>query len=172
MSIIHPTLAPPDTNSRFAKVKHWARLCQEPDHHPECDSYRRIPQLKPTRLLQVSTNEPVTIRLVTTEAEAEYTYVTLSHRWGTEPYLEPPKLSEHITAIQQGWISAAQLKAGIAVQTLPKLFRDAIDIIRECDLAYIWIDSLCIIQDQVDGKNPDWQNESRKMGDIYAGGLL
>jgi hypothetical protein len=33
---------------------------------------------------------------------------------------------------------------------------------------YIWIDSLCIIQDQQE----DWQIESSKMGDVYRNSLF
>ena len=54
---------------------------------------------------------------------------------------------------------------GIAVSTLPKTFQDAITITRQLSLQYLWIDSLCIIQE---GDNfEDWARESSMMGSVY-----
>ncbi|KAG6362451.1 hypothetical protein INS49_010681 [Diaporthe citri] len=56
------------------------------------------------------------------------------------------------------------------------MFEKAFEIVRVCGLRYVWIDSLCIIQDTVkkEGKdfNEDWESDAAKMGDIYAGGAL
>ena len=46
---------------------------------------------------------------------------------------------------------------------LSKTFQDAIVLTRNLGYQYIWIDSLCIIQDD----EVDWQIESSKMADIY-----
>ncbi|KAH7370060.1 hypothetical protein BKA65DRAFT_386907, partial [Rhexocercosporidium sp. MPI-PUGE-AT-0058] len=43
--------------------------------------------------------------------------------------------------------------------TLPATFRDAVVITRLLGVKYLWIDSLCIIQDQLS----DWEHESAKM---------
>jgi len=51
---------------------------------------------------------------------------------------------------------------------LPPAFRDAIDIARRLDVRYLWIDSLCIIQDD----QLDWQTESARMSTIYQQALL
>ncbi|KPM39859.1 hypothetical protein AK830_g6698 [Neonectria ditissima] len=52
---------------------------------------------------------------------------------------------------------------GIMLSSLPRTFRDAVSIARRLGLRYLWIDSLCIIQDSV----KDWEIESSKMADIY-----
>jgi hypothetical protein len=53
---------------------------------------------------------------------------------------------------------------GIADSELCKTFKDAIIIAKHLGLQYIWIDSLCIVQD-----NPeDWQRESAKMSSVYG----
>jgi hypothetical protein len=52
---------------------------------------------------------------------------------------------------------------GISTCDLPQIFRDAIYITRELGSQYIWIDSLCIVQDSV----ADWEEESAKMGTYY-----
>jgi hypothetical protein len=56
----------------------------------------------------------------------------------------------------------ANLK-GIPWDALPATFQDAIDFTRRLGLQYIWIDSMCIIQD--DAK--DWDEQSSLMADIY-----
>ncbi|PQE11538.1 heterokaryon incompatibility protein [Rutstroemia sp. NJR-2017a BVV2] len=43
--------------------------------------------------------------------------------------------------------------------------QDAVKIARSLGIFYIWIDSLCIIQDS----DEDWKAEAAKMGDVYAG---
>ncbi|KAH9210485.1 hypothetical protein DL95DRAFT_258640, partial [Leptodontidium sp. 2 PMI_412] len=49
--------------------------------------------------------------------------------------------------------------------TLSQTFRDAIDITRYLGLRYLWIDSLCIVQDDAE----DWATESSLMSDVYSG---
>jgi hypothetical protein len=50
---------------------------------------------------------------------------------------------------------------------LPKTFRQAFKVTRDLGGRFIWIDSLCIIQDSVE----DWRNESSLMTHIYSYGL-
>ena len=46
---------------------------------------------------------------------------------------------------------------------MPATFRDAVTVTRDLGLRYLWIDSLCIIQDD----DQDWEAESAKMGSIF-----
>jgi hypothetical protein len=52
---------------------------------------------------------------------------------------------------------------GLLLSSIPKTFRDAIEIARFCEFEYIWINSLCIIQDSKE----DWEIESAVMGQVY-----
>jgi hypothetical protein len=63
-------------------------------------------------------------------------------------------------------ISALSLE--ISPQQLPKTFADAIEITRNLGVDYIWIDSLCIIQDDED----DWRRETALMEHVYGGSYL
>jgi hypothetical protein len=47
---------------------------------------------------------------------------------------------------------------GENLESLPKTFRDSIQVTRALGYKYIWIDSLCIIQ-----STADWERESVKM---------
>jgi hypothetical protein len=79
------------------------------------------------------------------------TYTALSHRWGT---------SRHLTATTR---TLEELKLGISTNLLPRTFRDAVYATRRLGVDFLWIDALCIIQDD----KADWQRESRAMGDIF-----
>ncbi|KAJ4253945.1 hypothetical protein NW762_010344 [Fusarium torreyae] len=47
---------------------------------------------------------------------------------------------------------------------LPKTFVDAIQVARALGIPYIWIDSLCIVQDSPE----DWKHEASRMAQVYA----
>jgi hypothetical protein len=57
---------------------------------------------------------------------------------------------------------------GMALNDMPQTFQDAVIITRKLGYRYLWIDSLCIIQDSV----ADWQTESVKMAGIYSNAVL
>ncbi|KAK0704849.1 heterokaryon incompatibility protein-domain-containing protein, partial [Lasiosphaeris hirsuta] len=86
-------------------------------------------------------------------------YATLSHCWGP-PTSKPPLRTTKFNQIGHS--------KGIALATLTLNFLDAVLICRKLGLDYIWIDSLCIIQDD----SADWEAEAAKMADIYRGSYL
>ncbi|KAL1602489.1 hypothetical protein SLS60_005905 [Paraconiothyrium brasiliense] len=78
-------------------------------------------------------------------------YAALSHRWGDEQPLR--LLKENLDSFRKS----------IEWSKLPKTFQDAIVFARKLGIEYIWIDSLCIIQDSKE----DWFEQSGKMAGIY-----
>jgi hypothetical protein len=56
----------------------------------------------------------------------------------------------------------------ISSHDLPIVFQQAILVARKLSIKYIWIDSLCIIQDS----QSDWELESAKMCDYYRNSYL
>ena len=62
-------------------------------------------------------------------------YIALSHCWGT---------AQHFTTEKK---TLAERLSGMSWAVLPKTFRDAIFLTRKLGIRFIWIDSLCIIQD-------------------------
>lgn len=83
-------------------------------------------------------------------------YVTLSHCWGA------PSL-RIIRLIRENEV--AFMTDGIPLKALPLTFRQAIDFARRLseDIRYIWIDSLCILQDDLE----DWEREGLQMYSVY-----
>jgi hypothetical protein len=57
--------------------------------------------------------------------------------------------------------------AGIPTTCLLKTFQDAIAITRQLSVSYIWIDSMCIFQDNPD----DWHKEAASMFEVYSHSL-
>lgn len=55
-------------------------------------------------------------------------------------------------------------RSGIDIRETPQTFVDAVTIARRLGLRYLWIDSLCICQDDVS----DWARESSRMADVYS----
>lgn len=53
---------------------------------------------------------------------------------------------------------------GIDVHNMPATFQDAIYVVKKLGIRYIWIDALCIVQDDQD----DWEAESVAMCDVFA----
>ena len=58
--------------------------------------------------------------------------------------------------------------ARIPFAALPRSYQDAVIVARGLQVRYIWIDSLCIIQDSA----ADWKQEASRMSSIYKGSLV
>jgi hypothetical protein len=81
-------------------------------------------------------------------------YITLSHCWGGD--------TSGILKTTRATIDERLL--GFEMESLPQNFRDAIVMTRKLRVRYLWIDSLCIIQDS----REDWEQESAVMGEVYS----
>ncbi|KAG8666783.1 hypothetical protein FPOAC2_11908 [Fusarium poae] len=114
----------------------------------------------PSRILDLEAlDDPNKIRLLQTTSEEEYgSYVTLSYCWGSDPTFHVrtthSTMSSHLNSIE--------------VDNLPQTYKDAIKITRHLGIRFLWIDSLCICQDDVE----DWARESAAMQQVYAGAYL
>jgi hypothetical protein len=61
-----------------------------------------------------------------------------------------------------------QFMERIPSTALSKTFLDAMNIARKLEIQYIWIDSLCIIQDD----RNDWEEEGSLMSSVYGGSTV
>jgi len=126
--------------------------------HKTCSVGLEGSSLRPSRLINVGLPaNPDTCRICLFEKLPITTsYLTLSHCWGS--YNIPKLKNSNLTSLQQqlDW------------NTLPLTFKQAINVTYQLGFQYIWIDSLCIIQDDL----TDWKREGSKMGDIYRNSTL
>jgi hypothetical protein len=108
--------------------------------------------LLPTRILLLKEKKgKISLKLHVAPGERGI-YAALSHRWG----------GDDIIKLTQGRLRKFQ--RGIKFQKLPETFQDAARVALGLGIQYLWIDSLCIIQDS----ETDWLMEAGRMGDVYA----
>ena len=82
--------------------------------------------------------------------------MALSHCWGNS-------MTKVLTTD-----SLHEMEQVIPMGSLPRNFRDAITIARLLTIDFLWIDSLCIIQDSI----ADWREQSAKMVDVYKNSTI
>jgi hypothetical protein len=155
---------PADWVSSLRCAKRWLFECSE--NHTKCRSHPHSIQqrsLQPTRLIEIGQPEPHMVRLrlcledfIHKQVSTCPRYATLSHCWGSTESL---KLTS---------ASFQRLRDGISITDLAKTFQDAIFTARSLDIGFLWIDSLCILQDS----KHDWQHESALMSEVYRNGIL
>jgi hypothetical protein len=61
-----------------------------------------------------------------------------------------------------------ELEAELPLSLLPETIRDTVTVTRKLKVPYLWVDSLCIVQDDSDDKD----EELGKMADIYQRAVL
>lgn len=153
------------------QIESWLRECV--DEHSKCGTalcgeiIEKDPETSsldrsalPLRVLDVgSVDSPLVKLIVTAPTTPAAPYVALSHCWG------PPDKQP----LRTTWDTFMEhTRSGIPMVRLPRTFVDAVCITRGLGIRYLWIDSLCIVQDS----RSDWEAESQKMGSIYEGATL
>ena len=139
--------------SCIRQIQSWINTCT--NNHEMCKLYRDKIPWRPTRLLDVHADPITYIQLITSKEavfEKDEGYLTLSHCWGAK--------GQPITLLAS---NLEALKQGVELSALPKTFQNAVYVTRGLRYRYLWIDSLCIIQDDT----RDWQQESMTMADVY-----
>ncbi|KAF4497862.1 HET-domain containing protein [Fusarium agapanthi] len=129
-----------------------AQMLECSTKHESCKKQLESPL--PTRVISVGSSD-IDIRLVELK-DVPAQYVTLSHCWGGKQPLRT------VTA------NIKDMKRSIDINSLPIVFQQAIQIVRALNIEYVWIDSLCIIQDS----KSDWELESLQMCDYYENSFL
>ncbi|ETS74973.1 hypothetical protein PFICI_13457 [Pestalotiopsis fici W106-1] len=143
----------PDTNTPevFELARLWLDCCSR---HDSCDAQKDTPL--PTRLVELTGDLELPLRLCVTKENWRGKYVSLSHCWGKE--LPFRTTSDNIDSLIKGF----------KVELLPQSFRDAVTLTWELGFKYLWIDALCIIQ----GNLEDWARESAAMTQVYYNATL
>lgn len=136
------------------QVQRWLRRCSAT--HPKCGSIGLDVPL-PTRLIDVESG----LRLVETK-DMHGRYVCLSHCWGNQ---DPTTAKQTFKTTKKNLSSSLK---NIDFTSLPRTFTDAIIFTRKLRLKYLWIDSICIIQDD----EGDWRHEASLMANIYENAVL
>ena len=166
-SLNHP-LVPEDTRNKDTTgseahvnlAMEWIKRCNE-SHN--CYNSNDSGNWLPKRLVEIKLlenreySENVLLRLVTTATlTSPVLYTAVSYCWGA---FEGYKLTA---------LNYSEALCSIPEHQVPQTLRDAIFFTYRMGIKYLWIDSMCIIQGDVE----DWRTESSQMHTIYANAYL
>lgn len=144
--------------SNVKAIMNWLKVCSK--DHAKC--HRKKLAVLPTRVIDVGlANGSIDPRLIVTNGETN-PYIALSHCWGRPPKSAVPKNARTVST------NFESMLAGIPIDSVPRNFQDAIEIVRALGLRYLWIDALCIIQDSAS----DWEAEAARMQEVYGSAYL
>lgn len=133
-------------------MRTWIFNCLS--HHPKCklESNQRLPR----RLLDLRAfSDSEDIRLVVSECITKPAdYVALSHCWGPA--------AKHPICTNTSTLDDRQRR--IRFEALSLTFKDAVTVCRQLCYRQLWIDSLCIFQDDTH----DWAGQAVDMASIYG----
>lgn len=138
----------------FELLRQWLQDC---DQAHDCNSKS---QFWPTRLVYVGKSDSSKLKLLETKGTIlveRVEYVALSHCWG-KPSPQEKRIFCTTRENYQNRLSEFHFN------DLPKTFQDAVQITRALGKTHLWIDALCIIQED---KN-DWEVESKSMEQVFS----
>lgn len=149
----------------FDIARRWLEQCTSShakcqtgdDNHQAARSNAAVAQvpLLPTRVIYVGLGQEKEPHLLMTRNRRAQ-YVALSHCWGNARPLvtDSSNLLAHLESIP--------------LASMPSTFCDAVITTRKLGFQFLWIDSLCIIQDS----SQDWERECSNMAHIYQNAAL
>lgn len=124
--------------------------CKEEHDHDVFDE-RYIP----ARLIDVSSEIPclkVRENIPLSASSGGLKYAALSYCWGSG------------TQVKTTADTLQSRKAGISEIEMPQVLRDAIRVTRALGISFLWMDALCILQDD----QSDWEKQCAEMHKIYG----
>ncbi|KAJ4986559.1 heterokaryon incompatibility protein [Stagonosporopsis vannaccii] len=140
-----------DTDSFImtSRIQEWIDTCIK--DHVNCIASALKKGFVPKRLIQI---DPHSCRLVSPTSPVRY--AALSYCWGL---IQQPSTKKINVDVRYDDLPSHQL---------PQTIKDAITISRLMGLHYLWIDSICIIQDD----REEWAEQAAEMADIYSGAYI
>lgn len=147
------------SESAFHTAKQWLKACKSSPSHSGCQEFARAQATSkkyPARLINVGSDDrtPFLVEGV----DESMPYMTLSYCRG-----------EHSTDLSSTTrANVDSFKRSIEIDTMPAIIRDAITTAKHLNLHHLWVDILCIIQDDPD----DRSRENARMDSIFLGSEL
>lgn len=126
-----------------------------------CCPLRTTDQYTPTRLVHLGESGTDIPHLVLTRESRQddngqvFEYAALSYCWG------PPTDASTNTKTLKA--SLGSFLKGIDFDHMSPAIKDAVTVCRALSIRYLWVDTLCIIQDD----QRDWEQESENMGRVF-----
>lgn len=162
----HPDDLSPD---RVSRIREWLEQCD--NCHDGCrqvaEERKKSLLVLPARLVEILRDEAdgqLQVRICKTldmkdDEKTDIHYATMSHCWGT---------GQHTDKLLRA--NYHSLTCPFPTSNLNSMNRQVVHLCATLNIRYIWIDSLCIIQDDID--NTDWLQEAPKMHQVYGRSYL
>lgn len=143
----------------YEQAKQWLDRCTK-DHGPDCNALRTPTSITlPSSFRLVDTSE---WRVVAMPDPDEY--VALSYVWA----LASNSADKQKLQLKRDNVQEMEKPGGLKREVLPEVIVDAIQLCAELGQRYLWIDRLCIVQDDLDTK----AEQLDAMGVIYHRAFL
>ncbi|KAK7921526.1 heterokaryon incompatibility protein-domain-containing protein, partial [Apiospora marii] len=144
--------------SDFSSSLQWIRsLINSCIHdHKSCVQAEVIPFPRRVVAFERGPDKAITVKLEEDVCQPQGRYATLSHCWGSHQTLVTTTATINTR------------RRGIEWKDIPRTYQDSIEVCLQLGIGYLWIDSLCILQDD----RQDWEIESAKMADIYENSYI
>lgn len=135
------------TKGKKSPIHSWITLCES--HGSYCresagdkrDFFRMLDQA------QFGVIDVITLQVVELpcdqESQTHEKYIALSYVWGKKEVYKTLR-SNVLKHLQHGGLEAPLRKE---LNGIPKTIQDAIQLVKDIGLRYLWVDSLCIVQD-------------------------
>jgi hypothetical protein len=151
----------PRSSQALSVADQWYQNCLK--QHPHC---KRDNWFFPKRVIDIrEVDSRHTVYLYLAEPNDRHDYATISYTWGASGY---KRLKTKNDDPNHPELTERSHQQGIAVDKFPETLQDAIWIAKRLKFEYLWIDSVCIVQDD----EADWAEQSAEMTNIYAGAKL
>ncbi|KAF2967552.1 hypothetical protein GQX73_g6067 [Xylaria multiplex] len=148
------------SDENVTKIQHWIDSCLH--NHSGCSNARTATSWVPRRLLKINRDQGLKMQLIeSSESDFQISakFAALSRVWGDLKTSPPLRLLSS---------NSRHLKNGIQESELPKNFADAAHVCMRLGIQYLWVDSLCIMQDSRD----DWREQAALMHLVYSHALI
>jgi hypothetical protein len=141
-------------------IRSWLDECDHRHAEPECGPTASALQdfdapVLPSRVIDLGLVHPARPYLLETKGLRGH-YIALTHRWGG------------FNGVLTSKETLARFETGLPVERIPRTFQDVIRLARDLGLRYLWIDILCIVQDDDD----EWVREAAAFGVIFDNAYL
>lgn len=131
----------------------WLKDCLQ---NHDCGHHDTADPILPLRVIDIQGRNGSGVPFLVQTHGQHAKYTTLSYRWGNGRQLKTTT------------DTIKERHHSIPMDQMPKTFRDAVNLTHQLGVQYLWIDSLCILQDSEE----DCLSELASMADIYSNSTL
>jgi serine/threonine protein kinase len=141
----------------FARARTWLDECSH--DHDACRRPETGAKMLPTRLLDIQPDDSSSVRVIDstclTSSPTKVDYLAINYVWNsTDLTLSTDRLNDMQTKIPR--------------EQLPVAINDALTAAARIGFRYVWVDSLCVVQDSIEDK----QSECTNMASVYRNATM